>query len=68
MAAEEELTIDEAADLLNVSVPYVRELLGGGDLLSLDPAHVTSHLGVDRARRLAAVDALASEAQELGIY
>jgi hypothetical protein len=68
MAADEELTVEEAADLLNGSVAYVRQLLEGGDLRSLERTHVADYREIDRARRLAAVDALASEAQELGLY
>lgn len=68
MEADEELTVAEAADQKNVSVPYLNRLLERGELRSLQRAHVTDYLEVDRARRLTAVDALASEAQKLGLY
>lgn len=53
---------------MNVSVPYLNRLFERGELRSLQRAHVTDYLEVDRARRLTAVDALASEAQKLGLY
>ncbi|MBK6857834.1 MAG: excisionase family DNA-binding protein [Microthrixaceae bacterium] len=68
MPADEEITVAEAADLMNVSMPYVRELLERGDLRSLERTDVADHREVDRTHRLAAVHALASEAQELGLY
>lgn len=68
MPADEELTVAEAADLMNVSVPYVRQLLEGGDLRSLQRTDVADYQEVDRARRFSAVRTLASEAQELGLY
>ncbi|KAA0232230.1 MAG: hypothetical protein JJLCMIEE_02802 [Acidimicrobiales bacterium] len=68
MSAEEELSVEEAADLMSVSMPYVHRLLERGELRSLERAQVTRFLEVDRARRLAAIDALAAEAQELGLY
>jgi hypothetical protein len=68
MPADEELTVAEAADLMNVSVPYVHRLLERGELRSLERTHVADYREVDRARRLGAVGTLAAEAQELGLY
>lgn len=76
IADEEEITTQQAADLLNVSRPYVVGLVDRGEIPSrkvgsrrrLKLADVLLYREVDQARRLEAVKALAADAQELGIY
>lgn len=76
IANNEEITTQQAADLLNVSRPFLVGLVDRGEIPSrkvgtrrrLKVADVLLYRDVDQARRNAAVNALAAEAQELGIY
>jgi excisionase family DNA binding protein len=76
IADEEEITTQQAADLLNVSRPYLVGLVDRGEIPSrkvgarrrLMLADVLLYREIDHASRLDAANALAAEAQELGIY
>jgi excisionase family DNA binding protein len=76
IADDEEITTQEAADLLNVSRPYVVGLIERRELpcrkvgarRRLRLTDVLTYRKIQRARQRDAADSLANEAQELGIY
>ena len=76
VADDEEITTQQAADLLRVSRPYLVGLVDRGEIPSrkvgprrrLKLADVLLYREVDQARRLRAVAELAAEAQDLGLY
>jgi excisionase family DNA binding protein len=76
IADDEEVTTQEAADLLNVSRPFVVGLIERCELPGrkvgarrrVRLADVLTYREIQRARQRQAADALAAEAQELGIY
>jgi excisionase family DNA binding protein len=76
IADHQEITTQQAADLLRVSRPYLVGVVDRGEIPSrkvgprrrLKLADVLLYRELDHARRLEAINAMAAEAQELGLY
>jgi excisionase family DNA binding protein len=76
MPIEAELTTQEAADLLNVSRPFVVKLIDDrvlpartvGNRRRVRLRDLLTYKEIDDARRRTIADELVAEAQELGIY
>jgi excisionase family DNA binding protein len=75
VSAREELTTQQAADLLNVSRPFLIKLLDSGEIeyrlvgthRRVDAASLLRFKSADDQKRKAIVDALSAETYELGL-
>lgn len=68
MNSTKSMTIEAAAESLNVSVDYVCKLLEEGKLASLTSEDVSSYKLVQDEQSKAALDELAALGQEMGNY